>query len=186
MPYVRMVSDEFTKRYPGVKITIQPVPFGQMVQTASTALQNKNPDPTVIIFYPSQASTLGPYLMDLTPYFNSGVLNYSDLPMSAMTAVIMLSNDGKITKIFGVPFQMVFGYVLVYRKSIIENPLSARSLGRSTATILTHPLGPPGTSSSRRLSSSNLNKWRNTPYCFPTAFNSPSSTVSSAYFTHTP
>jgi len=122
MPYVRMVSDEFTKRYPGVKITIQPVPFGQMVQTALTALQNKNPDPTVIIFYPSQASTLGPYLMDLTPYFNSGVLNYSDMPMSAMTAVIMLSSDGKITKIFGVPFQMVFGYVLVYRKSIIENP----------------------------------------------------------------
>lgn len=121
MPYVRMAADEFSKRYPGVKITIQPVPYGQMVQTALTALQNKNPDPAVIIFYPSQASTLGPYLMDLTPYFNKGVFNSSDLPMSAMTAVIMLSSDGNITKIFGVPFQMVFGYVLVYRKSIFEN-----------------------------------------------------------------
>jgi multiple sugar transport system substrate-binding protein len=72
MPYVRMVSDEFTERYPGVKITIQPVPFGRMVQTALTALQNKNPDPTVIIFYPSQAPTLGPYLKDLTPTSTAG------------------------------------------------------------------------------------------------------------------
>ena len=158
-----------------------------------TALQNKNPDPTVIIFYPSQAPTLGPYLMDLTPYFNSGVLNYSDLPMSAMTAVIMLSSDGKITKIFGVPFQMVFGYVLVYRKSIIENP----SLRAEFRQKYGYDLDPSTWSTwdqliqaaeflQSRLSSSNLNKWRNTPCSFPTAFNSPSSTVSSAYFTHTP
>ena len=122
MPYVKLVASEFMKRYPGVTITIQPVPFGQMVQTALTALQNKNPDPAVIIFYPSQASTLGPYLMDLKPYFDKGLFTMSELPIGAMTAVIVLSGDGKITKIFGVPFQMVFGYVLVYRKSIFENP----------------------------------------------------------------
>ncbi|MEM3996311.1 MAG: extracellular solute-binding protein [Pyrobaculum sp.] len=122
MPYIRLAADEFTKKYPGVKITIQPVPFGQMVQTALTALQNKNPDPSLIIFYPSQASTLGPYLLDLTPYYNSGVINKSDIPQSAMLSVMMVSTNGTVTKIFGVPFQMVFGYVLVYRKSIFENP----------------------------------------------------------------
>lgn len=122
MPYIQLAAGEFMKRYPGVKITIQPVPFGQMVQTALTALQNKNPDPALIIFYPSQASTLGPYLMDLRPYLSSGVLNKSDIPTSAMLSVMMVAKNGTVTKIFGVPFQMVFGYVLVYRKSIFNNP----------------------------------------------------------------
>ncbi|MGC9118847.1 MAG: extracellular solute-binding protein [Thermoproteus sp.] len=121
MPYIKLAAAEFMKAHPGVQITIEPVPFGQMVQTALTALQNKNPDPALIIFYPSQASTLAPYLMDLRPYFNSGLFNRSDIPMSAMISVIVLSKNGTITKIFGVPFQMVFGYVLVYRKSIFNN-----------------------------------------------------------------
>lgn len=121
MPYIQLAASEFMKKYPGVTITIEPVPFGQMVQTALTALQNKNPDPSIIIFYPSQASTLGPYLMDLRPYFDSGLFNRSDIPMSALISVMMISKNGTVTKIFGVPFQMVFGYVLVYRKSIFDN-----------------------------------------------------------------
>ncbi|MEZ0248378.1 MAG: extracellular solute-binding protein [Thermoproteus sp.] len=121
MPYIKLAANEFMKQYPGVKITIEPVPFGQMVQTALTALQNKNPDPALIIFYPSQASTLRPYLMDLTPYFNNGLFNKSDIPASALISVMMISKNGTVTKIFGVPFQMVFGYVLVYRKSIFNN-----------------------------------------------------------------
>ncbi|MEL9990177.1 MAG: extracellular solute-binding protein [Thermoproteus sp.] len=121
MPYIQLAANEFMKQYPNVKITIEPVPFGQMVQTALTALQNKNPDPALIIFYPSQASTLGPYLMDLTPYFNNGLFNKSDIPASALISVMMVSKNGTVTKIFGVPFQMVFGYVLVYRKSIFNN-----------------------------------------------------------------
>ncbi|CCC80731.1 ABC-type sugar transport system, periplasmic component [Thermoproteus tenax Kra 1] len=121
MPYIQLAANEFMKKYPNVKVIIEPVPFGQMVQTALTALQNKNPDPSLIIFYPSQASTLGPYLADLRPYFNSGLFNKSDIPMSALVSVVMVSRNGTITKIFGVPFQMVFGYVLVYRKSIFDN-----------------------------------------------------------------
>jgi len=121
MPYIRLAAGEFMKAHPGVQITVEPVPFGQMVQTALTALQNRNPDPALIIFYPSQASTFAPYLMDLRPYFNSGLFNRSDIPMSAMVSVVIISKNGTITKIFGVPFQMVFGYVLVYRKSIFNN-----------------------------------------------------------------
>lgn len=121
MPYIQLAANEFMRQYPNVKITIEPVPFGQMVQRALTALQNKNPDPSLIIFYPSQAPALGPYLMDLRPYFNSGLFKESDIPTSALLSVMIISENGTITKIFGVPFQMVFGYVLVYRKSIFDN-----------------------------------------------------------------
>jgi Bacterial extracellular solute-binding protein. len=40
MPYIRLAAGEFMKAHPGVQITVEPVPFGQMVQTALTALQN--------------------------------------------------------------------------------------------------------------------------------------------------
>jgi ABC-type sugar transport system, periplasmic component len=134
MPYIKLAAGEFMKAHPGVQITVEPVPFGQMVQTALTALQNRNPDPALIIFYPSQASTLAPYLMDLRPYFNSGLFNRSDIPMGAMVSVVIISKNGTITKIFGVPFQMVFGYVLIYRKSIFDNATLQPSSSGNTAS----------------------------------------------------
>ncbi|MCD6324332.1 MAG: extracellular solute-binding protein [Desulfurococcales archaeon] len=121
MPYIKMVADDFMAKYPGVKITLQPTPFGQMVTTALTALKNKNPSPGIIIFYPSQASTLGPFLLDLTKYYDSGVINRSDIPQSEMLPVYLLDKNGNIKKIFGVPFQQVFGYALVYRLDIFNN-----------------------------------------------------------------
>ena len=121
MPFIKMVAKDFMNIHPNIQIQIQPTPFGQMVITALTALKNKNPDPSIIIFYPSQASTLGPYLLDLTKYFNEGLFNKSDIPESSMLPVYLISPQGKIEKIFGVPFQQVFGYVLIYRKSIFEN-----------------------------------------------------------------
>ncbi|MBP1448758.1 MAG: extracellular solute-binding protein, partial [Thermoproteus sp.] len=120
-PYVQLVAARFMELHPDVKVVIQPTPFGQMVQTALTALQNKNPDPALIIFYPSQASTLGPYLMNLKPYFDKGVFNESDIPETTLLSVYVVQNN-TVVKIFGVPFQQVFGYVLIYRKSIIYNP----------------------------------------------------------------
>jgi multiple sugar transport system substrate-binding protein len=38
-----------------------------------------------------------------------------------MLPVYLLDKNGNVQKIFGVPFQQVFGYVLVYRKSIFNN-----------------------------------------------------------------
>jgi len=121
MPFIQMVAQDFMSKYPNIVIEIQPVPFAQLVTTAQTALQNKNPDPSIIIFYPSQAPALGPYLLDLRKYFDSGLFNKSDIPESSLLPVYMLAPNGSIIKVFGVPFQQVFGYALVYRKSIFEN-----------------------------------------------------------------
>ena len=120
-PYLRLVASDFMKANPNVKVEVQLVPFAQLVQTALTALQNQNPSPDVIIFYPSQAPTLGPYLVDMRRYLDSGVFNRSDIPFSSMLPVYLLDEKGNLIKISGIPFQQVFGYVIVYRKSIFEN-----------------------------------------------------------------
>ncbi len=121
-PYLNLVAKEFMRANPGVRVEVQLVPFAQLVQTALTALQNGNPSPDVIIFYPSQAPTLGPYLVDMRKYLDSGVINRSDIPFSSLLPVYLLDENGNLIKISGVPMQMVFGYVIVYRKSIFENP----------------------------------------------------------------
>ena len=121
VPYVKAAAQVFEAKHPGVKVRINSVPFIHMVTTALTALQNHAPSPDVILFYPSQASELGPYLLDLAKYFKSGLLNKSNIPASSMTAVYLLNKQGQIVKVFGVPFQQVFGYVLVYRKSFFQN-----------------------------------------------------------------
>ncbi len=121
IPYVKIAAQVFEAKHPGVTVRINAVPFIHMVTTALTALQNHAPSPDVILFYPSQASELGPYLLDLTPYFKNGLLNKSNIPPSSMTAVYLLDKEGNIVKTFGVPFQQVFGYVLVYRKSFFQN-----------------------------------------------------------------
>lgn len=121
-PYLNLVAREFMSANPGVRVEVQLVPFAQLVQTALTALQNGNPSPDVIIFYPSQAPTLGPYLVDMRKYLDSGVINRSDIPFSSLLPVYLLDENGILIKISGVPMQQVFGYVVVYRKSIFENP----------------------------------------------------------------
>jgi len=126
IPYVKIAASAFAAKHPGVKVRIDSVPFIHMVTTALTALQNHAPSPDIILFYPSQASTLGPYLLDLTKYLNSGVINKSDIPPSSMLAVYLLDKNGNIVKTFGVPFQQVFGYVLVYKKSIFQNKTLAQ------------------------------------------------------------
>jgi multiple sugar transport system substrate-binding protein len=120
-PFIKTVAKDFMAKHPNVEITLQPVPFSQMVTTALTALKNKNPSPSIIIFYPSQASSLGPWMLDLKKYFDNGLFNKSDIPESSMLPVYLLDKNGNVQKIFGVPFQQVFGYVLVYRKSIFNN-----------------------------------------------------------------
>ncbi|AFH42144.1 extracellular solute-binding protein [Fervidicoccus fontis] len=121
LPYVQMVANDFMSKNPGVTIQVQPVPFGQLVSTALTSLRNQNPSPDLIIYYPSQASTLGPYLLDVRPYFTKGVFNLSDIPPSTLLPAYLLDSQGGVVKISGVPFQQVFGYVLIYQKSIFEN-----------------------------------------------------------------
>ena len=120
-PYLRLVASEFMKANPGVRVEVQLVPFTQLVQTALTSLQNQNPSPDVIIFYPSQAPTLGPYLVDMRRYLDSGIFNKSDIPFSSMLPVHLLDIKGNLIKISGIPFQQVFGYVIIYKKSIFEN-----------------------------------------------------------------
>ncbi len=121
IPYVKIAASVFQKNHPNVVVRINSVPFIHMVTTALTALQNHAPSPDIILFYPSQASELGPYLLDLTKYLNTGIINKTDIPKSSMTVVYLLDNKGNIVKTFGVPFQQVFGYVLVYRKSLFQN-----------------------------------------------------------------
>jgi len=120
-PYLQLVARDFMELNPGVRVEIQLVPFAQLVQTALTSLQNQNPSPDIIIFYPSQAPTLGPYLVDMRRYLDSGVINSSDIPFSSLIPVYLLDEKGNLIKIAGVPMQQVFGYVLVYQKSIFEN-----------------------------------------------------------------
>ncbi|MEM4026699.1 MAG: extracellular solute-binding protein [Sulfolobales archaeon] len=120
-PYLELVASDFMKAHPNVKVEVRLVPFAQLVQTALTALQNQNPSPDVIIFYPSQAPTLGPYLVDMRRYLDSGIFNKSDIPFSSMLPVYLLDEKGNLIKISGIPFQQVFGYVIIYRKSIFEN-----------------------------------------------------------------
>jgi multiple sugar transport system substrate-binding protein len=120
-PFLNMVASDFMAKYPGVKVQVQLVPFAQLVTTALTALKSQNPVPDVIIYYPSQAPTLGPYLVDVRKYLDSGVFNKSDIPFSTMLPVYLLDSKGNIVKIAGVPMQQVFGYVLVYQKHIFEN-----------------------------------------------------------------
>jgi len=126
IPYVKIAAQVFEAEHPGVKVRIDSVPFIHMVTTAITTLQNHAPSPDVIFFYPSQASELGPYLLDLTPYLKSGLINKSNIPPSEMTAVYLLNKQGQIVKTFGVPFQQVFGYVLVYQKSFFQNKTLAK------------------------------------------------------------
>lgn len=134
-PFLNMVAQDFMSRHRGVSVEIQLVPFGQLVTTALTALKNQNPSPDVIIFYPSQAPTLSPYLLDLRPYMDR-VFNSSDLPPSAMLPVYLLAPNGSITKISGVPMQQVFGYVLVFRKSIFYNQTLAAEFRAGTGYSL--------------------------------------------------
>jgi multiple sugar transport system substrate-binding protein len=130
-PFLNMVAQDFQARYSGARVEVQLVPFGQLVTTALTALKNQNPVPDVIIFYPSQAPTLSPYLLDLSPYIGR-VFNSSDLPPAAMLPVYLLAPNGSITKVSGVPMQQVFGYVFVYRKSIFYNQSLASEFKNST------------------------------------------------------
>lgn len=120
-PFLNMVANDFMAKYPGVKVQVQLVPFAQLVTTALTALKSQNPVPDVIIYYPSQAPTLGPYLVDVRKYLDSGVFNKSDIPFSTMLPVYLLDSKGNIVKIAGIPMQQVFGYVIVYQKHIFEN-----------------------------------------------------------------
>jgi multiple sugar transport system substrate-binding protein len=120
-PYFQLVASDFMAKYPNVKVQLQIVPFAQLVTTAMTSLQSHNPSPDIIIFYPSQAPTLGPYLLDIRKYLDNGVINKTDIPASSMNAVYLLDKVGQIMKVSGVPFQQVFGYVLVYQKSIFQD-----------------------------------------------------------------
>ena len=121
LPFIQMVANDFMAKNPKVSIQVQPVPYAQLVTTALTSLRNQNPSPDLIIYYPSQASTLGPYLLDVRPYFTKGVFNLSDIPPSTLLPTYLLDSQGGIVKVAGVPFQQVFGYVLVYQKSIFQN-----------------------------------------------------------------
>jgi len=121
LPFIQMVANDFMAKYPGVTVQVQPVPYAQLVTTALTSLRNQNPSPDLIIYYPSQASTLGPYLLDVRPYFTKGVFNLSDIPPSTLLPTYLLDSQGGIVKVSGVPFQQVFGYALVYQKSIFQN-----------------------------------------------------------------
>ncbi|MEM3278887.1 MAG: extracellular solute-binding protein [Fervidicoccaceae archaeon] len=121
LPFIQMVANDFMAKYPKVTVQVQPVPYAQLVTTALTSLRNQNPSPDLIIYYPSQASTIGPYLLDVRPYFAKGVFNLSDIPPSTLLPTYLLDSQGGIVKISGVPFQQVFGYALVYQKSIFQN-----------------------------------------------------------------
>ncbi|MGC8751928.1 MAG: ABC transporter substrate-binding protein [Fervidicoccaceae archaeon] len=121
LPFIQMVANDFMAKYPKVTVQVQPVPYAQLVTTALTSLRNQNPSPDLIIYYPSQASTIGPYLLDVRPYFTKGVFNLSDIPPSTLLPTYLLDSQGGIVKISGVPFQQVFGYALVYQKSIFAN-----------------------------------------------------------------
>ncbi|MGC8568616.1 MAG: hypothetical protein ACP5LW_01245 [Nitrososphaeria archaeon] len=91
-----------------------------MVETAETVLKNKAPQPAIIMFYPSQAPDLAPYLANLQQYSN--IINLSNMIQANMyQGGYYLAPNGSIIKVIGVPVHSVFGYVLAYQKSIFEN-----------------------------------------------------------------
>ncbi len=118
--YLTMVANDFMKLHPNVHIQIEPVGFGEMVETAETALKNKAPQPAIIMFYPSQAPDLAPYLANLQQYSN--IINLSNMIQANMyQGGYYLAPNGSVIKVIGVPVHSVFGYVLAYQKSIFEN-----------------------------------------------------------------
>jgi len=118
--YLTMVAKDFEASHPYVTINIEGVGFSDMVTTASTALKDKASQPAIIMFYPSQAPDLAPYLANLQQYNN--IINLSNMIYSEQQqGGFYYAPNGTIIKVIGVPIHSVFGYVLGYQKSIFEN-----------------------------------------------------------------
>ena len=123
--YLSMVAKDFEATHPYVTIQIEGVGFSDMVTTALTALKEKAPQPAIIMFYPSQAPDLAPYLANLEQYSN--IINLSNMIYANMEqGGFYFAPNGTVLKVIGVPVHSVFGYVLGYQKSIFENTTLAQ------------------------------------------------------------
>ncbi|MEM3701267.1 MAG: extracellular solute-binding protein [Conexivisphaerales archaeon] len=118
--YLSVVAKDFEATHPYVTINIEGVGFSDMVTTASTALKDKASQPAIIMFYPSQAPDLAPYLANLQDY--SSEINLSNMIYAEMQqGGYYYAPNGTVISTIGVPIHSVFGYVLGYQKSIFEN-----------------------------------------------------------------
>lgn len=122
--YLSIVAKDYMASHPGVKISFEPVGFGEMVTTALAALKEKAPSPDIIMYYPSQAPDYAPYLLNLASYESgsNAPINGSNIIKAEMySGGYLLATNGTILKTLGVAIHSVFGYVLVYQKSIFDN-----------------------------------------------------------------
>jgi len=118
--YLSIVAKDFEATHPYVTINIEGVGFSDMVTTASTALKEKASQPAIIMFYPSQAPDLAPYLANLQDY--SSIINLSNMIYAnQQQGGYYYAPNGTLISTIGVPIHSVFGYVLGYQKSIFEN-----------------------------------------------------------------
>ncbi|AAT44080.1 extracellular solute-binding protein [Picrophilus oshimae] len=115
--YLSAVAKNFEKANPNIKIDITTVGYSDIVDTPLTALRDKASSPSIIMYYPSGAPTLGPYLYNLSGRINTGLFPAAEM----FSGGYLLNLNGSVEKTIGVPIHNVLGYVLVYQKDVFDN-----------------------------------------------------------------
>lgn len=120
--YLSMVANDFMSQYTNVTIKISPVSFSDLETSALSALENGASNPQIIMYYPSMAPALEPYLYNLNNSFSSQFISESSFLKGDLSSGSLYINPSNPSGEFvGMPIHTVFGYILVYNKTIFSN-----------------------------------------------------------------
>ncbi len=128
--YLSMVAANYEKANPNVTVQITSVGYSDLLTSEETALQGGASTPNILMYYASQAPTLGKYLYNIptSSTGGNGVINISNQITGNMySGGYRIAPNGTVLGTIGVPIHTVIGYMLVYQTSIFDNTTLQKS-----------------------------------------------------------
>ncbi len=121
--YLKAVGSQFEKENPNVVVQVNSVGYSDMSTTALSALQGRTAPPDIFMYYASQSPALAPYLYNLNSTLGQKYLNSANYLSGDLASGGFAPNTtGSGYNFIGIPIHTVVGYILVYNKTVFNNP----------------------------------------------------------------